>query len=715
MSDKGGAPAVGGIGIALSALLVLVLIGGGMNVASARQAASYQDARAYCQAVRTIDEPAPPYHGPAMPDWIVKAVESDDPDSVEWRCADGAVLACLAAYPAACAQMSTSRTPHPAMPEFCRQNPNAEYIPRAGGGGEYSVYLWRCVGRTPVIVPTGSDTGLDARGFRRDDWRVVSPSRPALATSSASVQSSDSGGYLLPVTPVGPVSGFFDPGYLSSEDRQHLGVDLPADGGTAVVSPVAGEVVVNNTGTFDNMKAYLVIREAGTGVEHVLGHIVSTLEPGAKVGRGDKVGIVRPWGSRSHVHWGANSRGIQRSMGKAPEGEWGWGRAPAVVTREAALARGWIDLGPYAKLGSAKAMPSGTPPSAPGLATPPGAGRATVGPTARAGAASYGTEGLQEGWERNAMSMALAGGLKIRGTVVPPPFLVDGFLVHFKIADVNGDGVSEYILRRQRCEKSMFCNDYALVMRSQGVWQDLIEPGPLEGLGTLDRLREGYGPIDPWNNGMKGLIVWQSFRVCGEIGYASFLMWDGKRYFAPPPGAFNPRLEEIREGFSKPCPAALADSGQSQPSSLAQWSLTPQGLGPVKIGMTWRQVSQALGDIPLGGSGNDKSCMVAEADGFDGIRFMFLDNRLSRVSILSPSRVKTPRGIGIGSSDREVIKRYTPGVVSVESELGGSGSRNLFYWLVPDRLGVAFAVGADGLVKAIIAGDRSITFEDGCS
>ena len=137
--------------------------------------------------------------------------------------------------------------------------------------------------------------------------------------------------------------GFFDPGYVGSEDRQHLGVDLSAPALKTVVSPVDGEVVTNATSTSDIMQAYLVIREKGTSFEHVLGHISSRLAEGDVVSRGKSVGTVRDWGSRSHVHWGVNTKSVAGAMVYTNEGQWGWGRAPSAVSLGQATNRGWVD------------------------------------------------------------------------------------------------------------------------------------------------------------------------------------------------------------------------------------------------------------------------------------------------------------------------------------------------------------------------------------
>ena len=149
---------------------------------------------------------------------------------------------------------------------------------------------------------------------------------------------------VLPVSPVRISAGYFDPNYLSSEHRQHLGIDLSAPVGTRIVAPEEGDVVFSNTNlagtTVD--EAYLVIRTAH-GAEHVLGHIVSELRNGTHVVPGQEVGMIREWPGnpgRSHLHWGVNVLGVAQAMRDG----WGWGRAPITATEAEASAKGWVNF-----------------------------------------------------------------------------------------------------------------------------------------------------------------------------------------------------------------------------------------------------------------------------------------------------------------------------------------------------------------------------------
>ena len=96
--------------------------------------------------------------------------------------------------------------------------------------------------------------------------------------------------------------------------------------------------------------------------------------------------------------------------------------------------------------------------------------------------------------------------------------------------------------------------------------------------------------------------------------------------------------------------ALLAVSASAQEPN---WKLTPSGWGPVRIGMNRAQLTKAL-DLELQGDAfdNEGSCieLYGANDALPGMIFMLNDGKLSRITATEPSKVMTPRGIGIGAS-----------------------------------------------------------------
>jgi hypothetical protein len=135
---------------------------------------SYDDPVAYCRAVGTIDKPAAPYAGPKLPGWMATALDlqPDQGDRMEWRCAHGRVLACLYGANIPCAAKAvTRRRPTVAITGFCRDNPDATFVPMVVTGHE-TVVSWACHDKRPVVTSVGA---VDREGYAAAYWRKVAP------------------------------------------------------------------------------------------------------------------------------------------------------------------------------------------------------------------------------------------------------------------------------------------------------------------------------------------------------------------------------------------------------------------------------------------------------------------------------------------------------------------------------------------------------------
>jgi hypothetical protein len=162
--------------------------------------------------------------------------------------------------------------------------------------------------------------------------------------------------------------------------------------------------------------------------------------------------------------------------------------------------------------------------------------------------------------------------------------------------------------------------------------------------------------------------------------------------------------------------AALMTATTSPPSY--DWKLTPAGWGPVHIGMTRAQVSKAL-KVELEGDAfdNEGNCieLFPESEALKGSYFMFLDGKLSRISISEPSKVVTPRGIGVGASADDVRKAYGEQLQSEPNHYLELPAEYLTFWLKPNKSGVRFETDAQRKVETIHAGNDSIQYIEGCA
>jgi hypothetical protein len=113
---------------------------------------------------------------------------------------------------------------------------------------------------------------------------------------------------------------------------------------------------------------------------------------------------------------------------------------------------------------------------------------------------------------------------------------------------------------------------------------------------------------------------------------------------------------------------------------------------------------------------DEESCIEMKPAGRDdGIWFMFEGFRLTRISIAEPSRVRTPRGIGIGSGADEVRHAYPRGLKAEPHYYEDLPSEYLTFWTVPGKRGVRFETNSKRQVQTIHAGTESIEYVEGCA
>lgn len=164
--------------------------------------------------------------------------------------------------------------------------------------------------------------------------------------------------------------------------------------------------------------------------------------------------------------------------------------------------------------------------------------------------------------------------------------------------------------------------------------------------------------------------------------------------------------------------ALLLTAAASPSAPTYDWKLTPAGWGPAKIGMTPAQVEKAL-KIKLEGEAfdNEGSCieLFPDSEALKGSYFMFLDGKLSRISVTDPSNIVTPRGIGVGAVADEVRKAYGEKLQAEPNHYLDLPAEYLTYWLKPNKSGVRFETDAQSKVEIIHAGNDSIELIEGCA
>ena len=137
-------------------------------------AQTYTNPVDYCKAVGTIDKPDSHYTGPKLPTWMAHELnlKPSQGKMMEWRCANGAVLACLYGANIPCdSKANTSQKPTQPIADYCKQNPGSTFVPMVVTGHETSV-SWACHGTQPIVINTAP---TDAQGYVKAYWKPVAP------------------------------------------------------------------------------------------------------------------------------------------------------------------------------------------------------------------------------------------------------------------------------------------------------------------------------------------------------------------------------------------------------------------------------------------------------------------------------------------------------------------------------------------------------------
>lgn len=188
---------------------------------------------------------------------------------------------------------------------------------------------------------------------------------------------------------------------------------------------------------------------------------------------------------------------------------------------------------------------------------------------------------------------------------------------------------------------------------------------------------------------------------------------------APTPDAPNPPAE--------PAPPA-APSAPTAPAPGAN-VLTAQGLGPLRIGMSRAEVVAAWGDDATPGTvgGADP----AQCDEFQparapaGTLVMIENDRLTRISLIRGSSLKTDRGFGVGDEAAAVKAAYGPAALASPHKYSSAPAEYVTVWTPPtsgtayvqdpNARGLVYEIGMDGRVVAVRAGGPSIQYVEGCA
>jgi hypothetical protein len=170
---------------------------------------------------------------------------------------------------------------------------------------------------------------------------------------------------------------------------------------------------------------------------------------------------------------------------------------------------------------------------------------------------------------------------------------------------------------------------------------------------------------------------------------------------------------------SQPADTAALSGQRAVPQPNPQL-LTPDGWGPLRIGMSRAEVVAAAGEDAtpdaVGGPDPSRCDEFRPSSAPPGVLVMVEENVLTRISLSRTTDIRTPEGFSIGDDASAVLTHY--------------GSRARVephqYWAVPakyitvrsttspDGRGIRYEVDSGGKVVHIRAGGPSIEYTEGC-
>ena len=167
----------------------------------------------------------------------------------------------------------------------------------------------------------------------------------------------------------------------------------------------------------------------------------------------------------------------------------------------------------------------------------------------------------------------------------------------------------------------------------------------------------------------------------------------------------------------------LATADNSVPSS--SWHIGPTGYGPVRIGMTFKEVSRALGKRLTREPSHSVDCFSIPVQTERGhIGLLFQKQRLTSLEISLSMEdngdprhlmITTAEGIKIGDGIGQVDAAYRGQAGLKREEFRDEvGERSVIYWNRKDKRGIRFLVDPSGHVYGIDVGTKSIMDYESC-
>lgn len=168
-----------------------------------------------------------------------------------------------------------------------------------------------------------------------------------------------------------------------------------------------------------------------------------------------------------------------------------------------------------------------------------------------------------------------------------------------------------------------------------------------------------------------------------------------------------------------PAPSApdVPPDEAASPGSAA-WTVRPDGYGPLRVGMTPAEATAAAGQpVRYTPQSEGSTCGYATLDSATARHawVMFNEGTLARVDVHSASTVRTPEGIGLGSTEAALEAAY-PGLRRAPGKYVPDGEDLTVMAPGDTTRRYVFQTSPEGLVTSYRGGRMTeVTWIEGCS
>lgn len=187
--------------------------------------------------------------------------------------------------------------------------------------------------------------------------------------------------------------------------------------------------------------------------------------------------------------------------------------------------------------------------------------------------------------------------------------------------------------------------------------------------------------------------------------------------------ACGPTASTTTEASSTETSATVA------PPPASTNTITSEGWGPLRVGMSRADVTAVVGDTatPNVAAEPGSTCnLYHPINAPDGLYVMLNQDRLTSITLRNNTNLKTDRGFGIGdtaaaikaaygSSAQAMPHRYVEGGEYITVWTAGAPANATAFVQNPNARGIRYETDAHGAVTAIHAGGDSIQNVEGCS